>query len=58
MLQAKRKQSQGIPGGPVITTLPFHCWVPSLIQELRSHRLGGAAKKKKKGKETDPREKV
>ena len=50
MVQAERTRSQETPGGPVIRTLRFHCRVPSLIQELRSHRQGGAAKKQKEKK--------
>ena len=39
------------PGGPVVRTLCFHCRgarVRSLVGELRSHKLGGVTKKKKK----------
>ena len=41
------------PGGPVVRTPSFHCWVPrvlSLVKELRSHKPWGSAKKKKKKK--------
>ena len=38
------------PSGPVVGTLCFHYWcrVDSLVGELRSYILHGAAKKKKK----------
>ena len=42
------------PGGPVVKTPHFHCRgarVRSLVRELRSRMLHGAAKKKKKKKD-------
>ena len=38
----------GNSGDPVVRTPLFHCRVQFLIQELRSHKLQGDAKKKKK----------
>ena len=43
---------EDFPGGPVVktTVLPLkRALVRSLVRELRSHLLHGAAKKKKKG---------
>ena len=43
-----------VPGGPVVTTLPFHClcvWVQSLVRELRFHKLHGMVKIKQVYKE-------
>lgn len=37
------------PGGPVVTTLPFHCpwvWVQSLLRELKAHKLHGMVQNK------------
>ena len=36
------------PGGPMVRTPCFHCRVPSLVEDLRSHMLHNMAKKKKK----------
>ena len=41
--------SREFPGGPVVRTLRSHCWGPgvqSLVGELKSHKLHGAAKKR------------
>ena len=43
------KISRQFPGGPVVRTRCFHCpgaRVQSLVRELKSHKLRGAAKKK------------
>ena len=37
-------------GGPMVRTPCFHCRVPSLVEDLRSHMLHNIAKKKKKKK--------
>ena len=47
-------QRWGSPGGPVVKTLCFHfkgVQVRSLVRELRSHMLCGAAKGEKKRKQ-------
>jgi len=41
-------QKGELPGGPVVRTSHSHCqgsWDPSLVEELRSHKPQGAAKK-------------
>ena len=45
-----KNQVRECPGGPVVRTQHFHyqTQVQSLVRELRSHKLRGAAKKKKK----------
>ena len=52
-LQSKSKINayREFPGSPVVSTKHFHCRGPgfkSLVRELRSHKLCGPAKKKKK----------
>ena len=47
------KQMWDFPSGPVIKTLPLHCWeceVRSLVRELRSCMLCGVAKNNNKVK--------
>ena len=49
----KKKKKKEFPCGPVLRTLSFHCWgaqVQSLVGELRSWKLRGAAKKRKRKK--------
>ena len=47
--KAHIKKNIGVefPGGPVVRTLHFHCKVPSLVGELRSHKLPSVAKTNK-----------
>ena len=52
-IQSQEKKIRGLPGGPVVKTLSFHCrgtQIRSLVQELRSHMPHGLVEKKKREK--------
>ena len=50
-IQSQEKKIRGLPGGPVVKTLSFHCrgtQIRSPVQELRSHMPHGLVEKKKR----------